>query len=66
MPVHVADSNRLQPGLGHTDFGPALQALKQIGFTGYMALECHLQGEPKAALAATARYMRSLYDQAAA
>jgi sugar phosphate isomerase/epimerase len=59
--MHLADSNRLQPGTGHTDFQPALQALKQIGFDGYMALECRIQGERKAALAETARYIRSLY-----
>ncbi len=63
MHVHVADSNRLQPGLGHTDFSTGFQALRQIGFTGYLALECHLQGEPQAALAETARYLRSLDNQ---
>ncbi len=62
--VHLADSNRRQPGLGHTDFMPAFRALQQLGFSGYMALECHLQGEPRAALAETARYIRSLCDQA--
>ena len=63
MHVHVADSNRLQPGLGHTNFRPGLHALQQIDFTGYLALECHLQGEPHAALTETARYMRSLLNQ---
>ena len=62
--MHLADSNRQQPGLGHTDFKPAFQALKQIGFTGHMALECHLSGEPRAALAETARYIRSVYGEA--
>ena len=47
--MHLADSNRQQPGLGHTDFRPALAALKQIGFNGYMALECGIKGERKAA-----------------
>ena len=28
--VHVADSNRLQPGRGHLDFKPGLRALKDI------------------------------------
>lgn len=64
--VHLADSNRLQPGLGHTDFSPAFRALEQIGFAGYMALECHLRGEPSAALSETARYIRSLYNQSTA
>jgi sugar phosphate isomerase/epimerase len=58
--VHLADSQRLQPGTGHTDFAAALVALREIGFTGSMALECGLRGEPRAALAETARYLRRL------
>ncbi len=38
--VHLADSNRLLPGLGHTDFKSGFNALKNIGYTGYMSLEC--------------------------
>ncbi|MBB3128521.1 sugar phosphate isomerase/epimerase [Paenibacillus rhizosphaerae] len=40
--VHLADSNRLQPGYGHTDFKTGFRTLKDIGFTGYMAVECEL------------------------
>ncbi len=38
--VHLADSTRQMPGLGHTDFKAGFDALKEIGYTGYMALEC--------------------------
>ena len=38
--VHLADSTRQMPGLGHTDFKAGFDALKSIGYTGYMALEC--------------------------
>ena len=58
--MHLADSNRAQPGMGHTDFKPAFQTLKQIGFQGYMALECHIRGERRAALAQAVRYLRSM------
>lgn len=58
--IHLADSNRLQPGTGHTDFRSALAALREISFHGSMALECRLRGEPREALAATARYLREL------
>ena len=58
--IHLADSNRLQPGTGHTDFAAALAALREIGFTGSLALECRLRGEPRKALAATASYLRGL------
>ena len=60
--MHLADSNRLQPGMGHTDFRPAFQALKEIGFDGFMALECRIKGDREAALAETARYLRSMMD----
>jgi sugar phosphate isomerase/epimerase len=40
--VHLADSNRLEPGAGHTDFESGLRALKDIGYDGYLALECGL------------------------
>jgi sugar phosphate isomerase/epimerase len=58
--VHLADSQRLQPGSGHTNFAAALAALSEIGFDGSMALECGLRGEPRRALAETARYLRGL------
>lgn len=38
--VHLADSNRMTPGTGHTDFVAGFQALADIEFEGYMALEC--------------------------
>jgi len=42
--IHLADSNRLLPGCGHTDFEKGLRALKQIGFDKYMAFECRISG----------------------
>lgn len=37
--VHLADSNRRPAGLGHTDFAPIAEALRQIGYTGYISAE---------------------------
>lgn len=37
--VHLADSNRKAPGLGHVDFAPVLQALKDIDYKGYLSFE---------------------------
>jgi D-psicose/D-tagatose/L-ribulose 3-epimerase len=37
--IHAADSNRLAPGKGHTDFRAILQALKDVGFAGTFTLE---------------------------
>ncbi len=37
--VHLADSNRRPAGLGHTDFKPIVQALRDISFQGYFGAE---------------------------
>jgi sugar phosphate isomerase/epimerase len=58
--VHLADSNRLQPGAGHTDFAPALAALRDIGFEGYLALECGIDGDPQTVLPQVVRTLRPL------
>ncbi len=57
--VHLADSNRLQPGAGHTDFAGPFEALRAVGFDGYMAMECGIRGEAREALPEVVRYLRS-------
>ena len=57
--VHLADSNRLQPGTGHTDFAGAFGALRDTGFDGYMAMECGIRGDPRGALPEVVRHLRS-------
>jgi sugar phosphate isomerase/epimerase len=37
--IHFADSNRLFPGLGHTDFSKVFKALHQIHYEGYISVE---------------------------
>jgi sugar phosphate isomerase/epimerase len=37
--VHFADSNRKAAGLGHTDFGAVVRALRDIGYEGYLSAE---------------------------
>ncbi len=41
---HAADSNRQGLGRGHTDFGPQLEALEEIGYDGPIILECPAPG----------------------
>jgi sugar phosphate isomerase/epimerase len=49
--VQVADSNRLEPGAGHYDWEGTLAALAEVGYTGWLVLECrHLSGPPSVAL----------------
>lgn len=57
--VHLADSNRLLPGQGHTDFRSGFAALKEIGYTGYMALECGVAGDPAAELPKAAQFLKA-------
>jgi sugar phosphate isomerase/epimerase len=38
--VHLADSNRRPAGNGHTTFAPIVEALKDIGYKGYISAEC--------------------------
>ena len=62
--VHLADSNRYQPGAGHLDFVPGLSALKRIGYDGFMTLECRVVGSDKGqALAESAKTIREIWDR---
>jgi sugar phosphate isomerase/epimerase len=56
--VQLADSNRLQPGAGHLDWSAALAALAEVGYDGYLALECRLRGAPELVLPETAAFLR--------
>jgi sugar phosphate isomerase/epimerase len=62
--VHVADSNRLQPGRGHTDFRSGFRALKDAGYDGYLGVECGLVGTPEHALREAATYLRATWAEA--
>ncbi len=57
--VHLADSNRMYPGAGHTDFARAFAALREIGFEGWLAMECATP-DPERTLPAVSRLMRAL------
>jgi sugar phosphate isomerase/epimerase len=46
--VHLADSNRLAPGLGHTDFDEILRALLDIDYRGYLTFELIVPDQPGA------------------
>ena len=37
--VHLSDSNRLAPGLGHIDFAQVLLTLREAGYGGGLAFE---------------------------
>jgi sugar phosphate isomerase/epimerase len=44
--VHLADSNRLAPGLGHIDFNKIIDVLKEIDYKGNLSLEIQARDDP--------------------
>lgn len=57
--VHLGDSNRFLPGHGHTDFRSGFAALKEIGYDGFMALECSVSGAPDTAFPECIRFLKN-------
>jgi sugar phosphate isomerase/epimerase len=57
--MQIGDSNRLQPGSGHLDFSEPLQALTEIGYQGFLAMECGIDGDPERVLPAVAEHMKA-------
>jgi sugar phosphate isomerase/epimerase len=43
--LHLSDTERQLPGDGDIDFAPVLQAVCDLGYTGWMGLECRPVGE---------------------
>jgi sugar phosphate isomerase/epimerase len=58
--VHVDDTNRLQPGAGHMDFGSVFGALRDIGYDAWLTFECRLRGDASEALPASTRFLAGL------
>ena len=57
--IHLADSNRLLPGMGHTDFKSPFAVLNQKGYSGFMSLECGIPGDADILLPKTAEFLKS-------
>ena len=49
---------QLLPGTGHIDFAAVFGALREIGYDGWLTLECRLRGAPETALPETTRFLR--------
>lgn len=39
--LHIADSNRMYPGAGHIDFKMIVNTLSDIGYQGFVSVECN-------------------------
>uniref|UniRef100_A0A7C3SLK8 Sugar phosphate isomerase/epimerase n=1 Tax=Thermofilum pendens TaxID=2269 RepID=A0A7C3SLK8_THEPE len=55
---HIADSNRLAPGLGHLNFGSILAALADTGYAGYVSAEVIVKPDLETAARLTANVLR--------
>lgn len=58
--VHLGDSNRLLPGHGLLDWATIFDALAEVGYDGYVNLECSTEGDPSLTLPMTATFLREL------
>ena len=56
--IHLGDSNRQLPGQGHTDFRSGFAALRDVGYTGALAMECRVTGDPNVALPRALAFLR--------
>ena len=62
--VHVAERARTEPGSGTLDFAPGFRALKDIGYTGMIELECRrLSGPAERVLPASAEFLRRAWER---
>jgi sugar phosphate isomerase/epimerase len=58
--VQLGDSNRLEPGAGHYDWPATIQALHDIGYDGWLAMECGLSGPSADVLPRVSALLRSV------
>ncbi|MDF1479219.1 hypothetical protein PYV02_09015 [Leifsonia sp. H3M29-4] len=57
--VRLGDSNRLEPGAGHTVWTEVLSALDEIGYDGWLAMECMLSEEATVVLPRVSALLRA-------
>lgn len=58
--MHVSDSNRKAPGMGHVNYHTVLKALKEINYDGYLTLETTNGDEKDTIVSQGARYLNEV------
>ena len=58
--IHLVDSNRCGPGQGHLPFGEVLNALIEVGYDGYLSLECLPKPDAERAIKNSLSYIKEL------
>jgi len=56
--IHFVDSNRRPAGLGHMQYGPIIESLRQIDYQGYLCAEAFPYPDPHEAARQTIRAFR--------
>ncbi|MBS4195701.1 sugar phosphate isomerase/epimerase family protein [Lederbergia citri] len=57
---HLADSNRLQPGMGHSNFELYLGTVQKTGYKGFLSFECGIHGNSIESLYESLNFLKSL------
>jgi len=63
--VHISENDRGVPGTGHVDWRGVLEALKDIGYNGWLTIESFAQPDPDLAAAAIWRDLAPSGDELA-
>ncbi|PQO31496.1 sugar phosphate isomerase/epimerase family protein [Blastopirellula marina] len=58
--VHISENNRATPGTGHVDFDTNYNALKEVGYDGWMVVEAFGLALPE--IAAATKIWRKMFD----
>jgi len=58
--IHFADSNRWPPGFGHIDFKSILHLLNEIGYSGFISIECLPRPDPDEAARGAIDYLKKV------
>ncbi len=61
--IHFADSNRLAPGRGHTDFRAVLASLKRARYDGWVGVEILPHPNPDTAAREAIEFLRPLVEE---
>jgi sugar phosphate isomerase/epimerase len=62
--VHLADSQRLEPGKGHLDWPSVFAGLSRMGYDGWASMECNLSGPPELVLPEAVDFLRARIAEA--
>jgi sugar phosphate isomerase/epimerase len=59
--LHLADSNRLAPGWGHIQFDEIFDALREIGYSGWVTAEILPEPDPDSAARQAVKFLRTRF-----